>query len=244
MLLQSDFHYQDNIGIWRKMAESLGGLIAKKAKEELKERFIGWVFQKASGKEWWKGKPLDRFRRWIDLQKGVVDIQIFSYTGETMFPLISAVLHEKDTPSSHPAKVNIRVLVRDPLHPCLLRNQPKYANYNRDVSDTIHRTIANWRGLAHAIKNIHINVEISCYCFEPYLKCIVINNHYGFLGFYTIDPCHAKKTNKGYLIAPDWVAAATQLVEVSYKRGIEGRIIGWFDNWFETVWENFSNPAP
>jgi hypothetical protein len=244
MLLQSDFHYQDGIGIWGGVGGSLGGLIAKKIEEKVLELFLRWASQKVSGKEWWKGRPLDRCRRWIDLRKGVVDIQIFSYTGETMFPLIAAVLQEKAVLSSYPAEVNIRVLVRDPSHPCLLRNKPQYADYNCAVSNTIQQTIANWRRLACTINSIPINVEISCYCFEPYLKCVVINKHYGFLGFYTIDPCHAKKTNGVYLTAPDWVAAATPLVEVSYKRGIEGRIIGWFDNWFETVWENFSNPAP
>jgi len=198
------------------------------------------------GKRWWEGKPLDRARRWINPRKGNVDIQIYSYTGETMYPLIAAVLQEKLTADlSGSGRVRVRILTRNPNHPYILRDEqsvPAYEQYNADVSRRIIKSIQDWRDLAHQFRSL--DVQIRAYDFEPSIKCVLINGRQGYFGFYRIDPRHSKLIDGEIVVAPDWVAENSQLVELFHtRRGLQGLVLNWFRDWFETVWSDFSTSA-
>jgi len=194
------------------------------------------------GKRWWKGKPLDRSRRWIDPRRGNVDIQVYSYTGETMYPLIAAVLQEKLATGLSGGRVSIRILTRNPNHPYLLRNEqsaPAYEQYNADVSRRIVKSVQDWRDLAHWFQNL--DVQIRSYAFEPSIKCVLINGIQGYFGFYHIDPRHSKLIDGEVVVAPDWVAESSHLTELVHtRRGLQGLVVSWFKEWFEIVWRDFS----
>ncbi len=195
-----------------------------------------------TGKRWFRGKPVNNLIKWIDPRKRDINIDIYSYTGETMYAPIYTVLQEK-MPSSKTVK--IRILLRNCNYPFLLRDyavNPDYKLYDEVITKKVYNGIQNWKeGLERLSDNIKI--EIKAYKFEPSFKAVMIDGCRGYFGFYRIDPRHVKSIQGRDISAPDYVAADTSLVPLDNPRIGSGRILlDSFKSWFERTWDNFSEP--
>lgn len=195
-----------------------------------------------SGKRLFSGRPVNNLRKWIDPRKSDVNVDIYSYTGETMYEPICTVLQEKRLISK---TVRIRILLRDCDHPFLLRNRdknPNYELYDEEVAKSVKIGIQKWKDGLESLPD-NIRIEIKTYKFEPSFKAVMINGSRGYFGFYRIDPKHVKLIQGSDISAPDYVAADTPLVPLDNPRLGPGlMLLNSFKSWFEITWDKFSEP--
>jgi len=59
-----------------------------------------------TGKKWFRKKLINNLMKWINPRKGDVNVDIYSYTGETMYEPIYTALQEK-MPDSKTVKIRI-----------------------------------------------------------------------------------------------------------------------------------------
>jgi hypothetical protein len=197
------------------------------------------------GKDWGK-KAVDTLKKWVDLQKGDVKIDVYSYTGETMHDVISLVIQDKVAGGLLDNRsVEIRILQRNCKLPFLLRNyevNPDYERYDKAVADTATSALLKWREKLEGFSD-NVKIHFKAYKFEPSFKAVIINGSKGYFGFYKIDLKHEKETLKG-VFAPDYVAKDTDLLRLDNpKIGVGAMVLNSFKDWFERAWDNFSEPV-
>ncbi|GEM_PF-5498507 len=198
------------------------------------------------GKEWWK-KAIDNLMKWIDPQKGDIRIDIYSYTGETMYePIFIVLQHKIEKKLLDDRNVEIHILIRNCNYPFLIRNREanqNYRLYDEEVAKKADNGIQIWRENLKSLSD-NIEVELKVYNFEPSLKAVMINGSRGFFGFYKIDPKHIKSIQGKAIVAPDYVARDTELVKLDDPRiGPGFMVLDSFKSWFKTTWDNFSEPV-
>jgi len=201
--------------------------------------------ESVTGKGWFRDRPVKRLKKWIGRQEGDLHIDIYSYTGETMYePVFLALQLALQEERLKSKTVRIRILLRDCDYPFVLRNRernPDYKLYDERVRKKADAAIEQWKGMPGKLDG-NIIVTTKTYRFEPSFKAVMINGCRGYFGFYKIDPEHVKNVGGRKIVAPDYVAADTSLVPLDNPKDKTRRmLLDSFKSWFDRTWDDFSD---